>query len=172
VVKALPENSRGSFGNKCKAKTYKMKKQELYKELEMNEFFWGDCFIVARNENIADIIGEIDSICISENRNPLANNWNELSFSDCSDLLFNAFKFDLAYTGCEKMPTEKAEYYRNIITSKFKESETKCYTNWLQNPWKSKNSASWSPITDNTYDMAIVFVDNSKIAFIYFISED
>jgi hypothetical protein len=34
----------------------------------MEEFFCGDCFIVARNENISDIIGEIDSICVSENR--------------------------------------------------------------------------------------------------------
>lgn len=138
----------------------------------MNEFYYGDSFIIERNENNSDIIMEIDSICVCENKNPLGNKWNQLSFSECSELLLNAFNFDLAYTACAIMTEEKATYYRNLLVSKFKESETRCFTNWHQNPWKSKNGASWNSISDNTFDMAIVFVDDSKIAFTYFISED
>jgi hypothetical protein len=149
-----------------------MKKQELYKEFGMEEFYWGDSFIVDRDGSSSDIIKDIDNICVAENRNPLANKWNELNFSECSELLLNAFNFDLAYTSCAIMSTEKAEYYRNLITSKFKESDARCFTNWSQSPWKSKNGAGWDPITDNTFDMAIVFVDDLKIAFTYFISED
>jgi hypothetical protein len=149
-----------------------MTKRDLYKELGMGEFFWGDSFIVDRDETNLDIIKEVDKICIFENRNPLAEKWNELNFAECAELLFNAFNYDLAYTGCAVMSTEKAENYKNHIFSKFKESDTKCFTNWFQNPWKSKNGASWNSITENTFDMAIVLVDNKKIAFTYFISED
>jgi hypothetical protein len=149
-----------------------MTKQNLYKELGMDEFIWGDCFMVQRTENEIDVINSIDNICIAENRNPLGENWNEISYTDCSELLLNAFIFDLAYTSGANMSTEKAEYFRDTVFSNFDEYSTKCYTNWYQNPWKSKNGASWNPITENTFDMAIVLVDRTKIVFTYFISED
>jgi hypothetical protein len=149
-----------------------MKKQDLYNEFGMNEFYWGDSFIIDRDTFGSDIIKEIDNICVYESKTPLAEKWNELEFSDCSELLLNAFNFDLAYQGCKIMPIEKAEYYKNLIVSKFEKSDTKCFTNWFQNPWKSKNGASWNSITDNTFDMAIILADSKKIAFTYFISED
>jgi hypothetical protein len=149
-----------------------MGKQELYKEMGMDEFYWGDCFIIDRNENDSDTIRCIDTVCIVEGRHALADKWNELSFSECSELLLNAFNFDLAYQSCAIMPTEKAAYYRNFLVSKFKDTDTKCFTNWFQNPWKSKHGASWNPITDNTFDMVIVLADATKIAFTLFISED
>lgn len=149
-----------------------MKKRELYKELGMDEFYFGDSFIVDRDKSCFDIIKEIDHLCITEKRNPLGGKWNELNFGECSDLLLNAFNFDLAYKDFAVMPIEKAEFYRNFIVSKFDESDTVCFTNWFQNPWKNKNVVVWNPITDNTFDMAIVFADSTKIVFTYFIGED
>ncbi|WP_445722692.1 hypothetical protein [Flavobacterium sp.] len=149
-----------------------MKKQDLYKELRMDEFFWGGSFIVDRDKVDSELIKEIDRICVFENKTPLAEKWKKLNLKECSDLLLNAFNFDLAYQGYAIMTTDKAEYYKKLIVSKFDESDTKCFTNWCQNPWKSKNGASWNSVTENTFDMAIVLADKTKIAFTYFISED
>lgn len=149
-----------------------MTKRDLYKEFGMDEYIWGDSFIVERTENELSVIHCIDNICMAEKRNPLGDKWNEISFVDCKEMLLNAFNFDLAYTSGANMSTEKAEYYRDLVFTNFKVTDTKCYTNWFQNPWKSKNGASWNPITENTFDMAIVLADTTKIAFTYFISED
>lgn len=149
-----------------------MKKTDLYKEFGMDEFIWGDSFIVERTENEFDDINYIDSICIIEKRNPLGDKWNQIGFVECKEMLLSAFNFDLAYTTGANMSNEKAKYFRDIIFSNFEVIDTKCYTNWYKNPWKSKNGASWNPITENTFDMAIVLVDTTKIAFTYFISED
>lgn len=149
-----------------------MKKRDIYTEFGMSEFIWGDSFIVERNESNEDIISEIDNLCVAENRNPLGEKWFEISFLEGSILLQNAFNFDLAYSSGQNMPKEKAVFYRDLITSKFNEPETKCFTNWDRNPWTSKKGGSWNPISENTFDMAVIFADNSKISFTYFISED
>jgi hypothetical protein len=134
-----------------------MKKQNLYKELKMKEFYDGDSFIVDRNNKFISVIENIDDICTSENRNCLGEKWNKIDFVKCSELLKNAFNFDLAHPNSANMTADKAGYYHDFIVSKFTEIQTACYTNWSQSPWESKNGASWNPITENTFDMAIVF---------------
>ena len=146
------------------------KRQNLFKPMGMNSYFEGNCFIVKRSK--LNIFTELNNICISENIIPLDAKWKEFSFVDGTALLLNAFNFDLCYMDSENMPKEKAEYYTNFITKKFNVSATTCYSNWFQNPFKNNSGLGAIAITNNTSDMAIIFVDNSKIAFTYFISED
>jgi hypothetical protein len=153
-----------------------MKKIELYKQLEMEGFFWGDSFEYDIANQIISHEGEVlellDRICLTENLKPLNGEWNKLTFEDCNKLLMDALRFDLAFMTSEHMPKEKAEYFHEQILNRISTDACRCYTNWFRNPWEDRNGASWNSITQNTFDMAIVFLDNKKLLFTYFISED
>ena len=149
-----------------------MIKKDLYKALGMEQYCWGDCFMIDHEAAANKTIELIDKICIAEKLNPLAKQWNEISFDACNALLENAFNFDLAYSSSELMPKEKAIYYKDYVMTNFNASETRCFTNWQKNPWTGRKGGSWLPITDHTFDIAIVLVDSTKLIFTYFISED
>lgn len=151
-----------------------MTKTDICKNSGMDEFIWGDCFEIAIdhfNSNTKHI-ELLDTICVNEQLKPLADKWQKIDFDECCDLLLNALHFDLAYQNCENMPYEKALYFQKNIIEKINKNDCHCYSNWFQNPWKTINGASWNPVTENTFDMAIVFIDSKKVIFTYFISED
>jgi hypothetical protein len=153
-----------------------MIKTDLYHALGMDKFFRGDSFEldISKEDSSSEaaIFELLDKVCLSENRTPLNGSWNRLSLTECSKLLSRAFQYDLAYTSCELMSSDKAQYYREIVMSKVDSTKCFCYTNWGGSPWESSGGAGWDPITENTFDMAIVLIDTQKIVFTYFISED
>lgn len=152
-----------------------MNKIDLYKKNGLSEYVWGDSFEIELKEfditNNDKIFELFDKICEQENKAKLSNLWFELSQIDAKEILENAFNRDLAYTSGINMPIEKAKILANSYFAKLN-SDFKSFTNWDRNPWKSQNGAGWNPITKNTFDMAILLIDKSKVIFTYFISED
>ena len=152
-----------------------MNRIDLYEKHNLSEFVWGDSFEIKLNDfDINDnekIFKFFDIICERENVTKLSESWYELSQMEAKELLENAFNRDLAYTSGINMPIEKA---KKITKTYFEELESnfKSFTNWDRNPWTSQNGAGWNPITHNTFDMAILLIDKSKLIFTYFISED
>lgn len=153
-----------------------MEKIELFDILGMNKFFAGGSFEYSlRNLTIGDesaINKTLDEICLKENLIPLGEEWRKLSFLEGSNLLLNAFRYDLAYMSSERMSKEKAKYFQEQVLDRVDKNKCICYTNWFDNPWENKNGSSWNSVTKHTLDMAIVIIDEKKLVFTYFIGED
>lgn len=149
-------------------------KRKMIKKLDIKKYLNGDSFTYKvdcdlSNENkLHHILDEVSNL---EKLNPLKGEWNKLSYSDSSDLLLSALRYDLAYRTSERMPLEDAKYFHNRILSGIDKDNCICFTNWFENPWKSEGS-SWNSISDCTFDMAIVFIDKKKVVFTYLTSED
>lgn len=153
-----------------------MTKTDLYNSLGMDEYFYGDSFelnISAQDTTTTIQIFELlDKICLAENRTPIHESWRELHYDECSNLLKHAFHYDLAYENSERMLNEEATAYQAELMGRMNKTDSRFFTNWDNNPWNGKSSSGWSSITENTYDMAIILMDEEKLIFTYFISED
>lgn len=153
-----------------------MDKIDLFDGLGMNKLFAGGAFeYYMRSLTIADenaLNKTLDEICSKENLIPLEGKWRRLNFLECSNLLLNAFRYDLAYMSSERMPEEKAQYFQEQILDRVNKDKCVCYTNWFNNPWQDKNGSSWNSITEYTFDLAVVIIDEKKVVFTYFIGED
>ncbi len=153
-----------------------MNKIDLYTQLGMEGSFWGGLFEYEikgqQLETDNEIFDLLDRVCLAEHFTPLNGEWNKLGFEDCCRLLKNALTYDLAFTSSERMPKAKAEQFYEEILSRVNTQTCKCFTNWFQSPWDSDEGVSSNPITENTFDMAIIFIDSERLVFAYFISED
>ncbi len=153
-----------------------MKKREISDELGMEEYVWGEASILfpegldlSVEKNRFQVL---DEICASEDYTPLGDKWRSFSFSDCSELLLNAIEFDIAYSSTRITPPEIAQKFHQTLLEGFQENNTYCYSNRSSNHWKSKNGGGWNPLTPHTFDISIVFINQEKILFCCFISED
>jgi hypothetical protein len=72
---------------------------------------------------------------------------------------------------CERMPLAEAYRIQKSILEEINSNECVCYTNWFKSPWDSGES-SWNSISECTFDIAIVFIDESKVLFTYIVGED
>ena len=65
------------------------------------------------------------------------------------------------------------EIFKNTI-SKLNTKEIRfCYSNCFGTPWEQiGNGYSFNSITEQTFDIGIVMIDNKKLLFTYFMSED
>ena len=152
-----------------------MERVELFKKLEFKDYFDGDSFAykvgdcdLNKEEELHSVL---DEVCRLENLTPLKGEWNKLSFSDSSDLLLYALRYDLVFTSRERISMEDAKYFHNKILESIDKDKCVCFTNWFQNPWKSGGS-SWNSISECTFDIAIVFIDKNKVVFTYIVGED
>ncbi len=114
----------------------------------------------------------LDEICTQENLIPLQGRWRRLDFQEYCDLLLNGLWHDLAFLSCERMSKSEAETFFEELISRFDKNQCNCYTNWLNNPWKTNAGLSWNSITSNTFDLALIVLDKEKALFTYFIAED
>lgn len=154
-----------------------MERRDIFTELGMGQYIWGNAYLyhisnldisVAKNRFL-----KFDEICKAENWKPLGDTWNSLEFSACSQLLLDSIEFDIAYSSARITPKEIAKKFHGILLQDFHENDSYCYSNWLNNHWRSKeNGSSWNPLTENTFDLSTVFVDSNKILITCFRSED
>jgi hypothetical protein len=151
-----------------------MEKSKLFLNNEFNKNFDGNSFaykVACDLDNIVDVQVALDEVCKLESLIPLTENWNKVDFVYASNLLFGALKYDLVYRRCERLNDVKAKYFHDIILANIENGKCICFTNWFTNPWKSEEG-SWNPISNHTFDIAIVFIDEKKIIFTYIVGED
>ncbi len=144
------------------------------KKLDFKKYTGGDSFTYKVDCDLSkenELHNILDEVCSLENLIPLKGEWNKLSYSDLSDLLLSALRYDLAFMASERMSLEDAKYFHNRILSGIDRDKCICFTNWFENPWKS-DGASWNSISECTFDMAVVFVDEEKVVFTYLTGED
>ncbi len=94
----------------------------------------------------------------------------KIDFTAANKLLQYALQYDLAYS-IELAPEEKAQTFKNLMLSGFESGDCICYTNWSGFPGE-ENCLGWEPLTENTFDIAIVFMNQNKMVVTYFIAED
>lgn len=155
----------------------KMEKKDIFQKLDMGEYIWGDAFLYSINGvdfSIEDNrLVKLDEICKEESWEQLGDTWNSLSFSECSELLMDSIEFDIAYSSARITPNEIAKEFHKTLLKEFKADDTYCYSNWFNNHWRSnENGSSWNSLTENTFDLSTVFVNQDKILITCFRSED
>ncbi len=146
----------------------------MIEKLDIKKFINGDSFTYKIDCDLSkenELHNILDEVCNLEDLIPLKGEWNKLSYSDSSDLLLSALRYNLAFTSCERMPLEDAKYFHNRILTGIDKENCICFTNWFQNPWKSGGS-SWNSVSKSTFDMAIAFVDAKRVVFTYLTDED
>jgi len=153
-----------------------MNQKNIYKELKLDEYLWGDAFeieIVDQDISTDDNrIVLLDKVCALKNLNQLGPGWNKIEFDKATDLLLKSLRYDLAYSSAEIAPLEKAAFVQKEIIKDF-DGLSHCYTNWSGGPWGDNTGGTgWDPLTENTFDLGIVLINNSKLTFVLHISED
>jgi hypothetical protein len=156
-----------------------MKRIDLFNKLGLNGrlLMGGDSFEYHISDSDINIDNQeflmelLDKVCISEGLIPLYGEWNSLSFSEAADLLLNAFRYDLAFASSEQMSLGDAQYFQGEILKGIDSSQCCCFTNWFQKIWQSPERAS-NPISECTFDIAIVIITPNKISFTYVLGED
>lgn len=146
----------------------------MIKKLDFKKLSGGDSFTYKVDDDLSnekELYRILDEVCSLENLIPLKGEWNKLSYSDLSDLLLSALRYDLAFKACERMPLDDAKYFHDRILSGIDKNNCVCFTNWFENPWKS-GGTSWNSISNCTFDIAIVFIDEDKLVFTYLTGED
>jgi hypothetical protein len=150
-----------------------MHRRNIYQEFGMEH--WGDAFEITVTDDISTHSKRLlllDQICASENLLPLETEWTEMVFAEATALLKNALRYDLAYSSCENIPEDRALQLQLKIIQELDQESTYCYTNWRKSPWDGEMEHSWIPLTEHTFDLGILFLNQQKLIFVYFISED
>lgn len=154
----------------------KMDKRDLFTELGMEEYIWGDAFLYIIPGTDLSIeknrFSVLDEICKNEDWIPLGDSWKTFDFAECSQILLDSISFDIAYSSCRITPEEKAEEFHRALLRDFSERDTVCYSNWSNNHWQSKNGSSWNSLTENTFDLSTVFMSGERVLITCFRSED
>ena len=155
----------------------KMEKLDIFQELDMGEYIWGNAFLYSISEIDLSIVENrfliLDEICKEEGWKKLGDTWNSLNFSECAELLMDSIEFDIAYSSSRITPNEVAQYFLKTLLNEFIENDSYCYSNWFNNHWRSNNNgSSWNSLTENTFDLSTVFVNRDKILITCFRSED
>lgn len=154
-----------------------MKRTDLFNELRLNECLMGDSFeyrisdLDLNLDNREFLMKLLDEVCVSEGLIPLYGKWNSLNFSEATDLMLNAFHYDLAFAAIERMTLGDAQYFQKKILESIDQSQCRCFTNWSQKIWQSE-SWSWNSISECTFDIAIVIVTQNRVLFTYVLGED
>jgi hypothetical protein len=153
----------------------RMNQRDIYKELQL-DYLWGDAFEIEIGDQ--DISTEdkrialLDKVCTLKDLKQLGAAWNKIDFEKAKDLLLKSLRYDLAYSSVEIAPLEKAVFLQKEIIQDF-DGLSHCYSNWSGSPWGDNGGGTgWDPLTENTFDLGIILINNSKMTFILHISED
>lgn len=118
------------------------------------------------------LINDEDSWAI-EGLNMLGENWIEVGFDDANELLLNLLRFDLAYRNSERLTYESAKKLHDLMMFGYAKDDSYFYVNYEGNPWQGNGHCSGWPLTyDWTLDYAVVIINQHKLTFSYFLSED
>ncbi len=143
----------------------------------MGEFIWGNAYkFMIENIDLTiedNRFSTLDQICQLENWKELGNTWYAKSFEVCSELLLDSIEFDMAYSESRITPEEKAKIFHKNLLDGFYSSNSFCYSNWLNNHWRStENGSFWNSLTENTFDLSTVFIQKDQLLITCFRSED
>jgi hypothetical protein len=153
-----------------------MHERNLYQELALNKYLWGDIFLV-RIDGL-DIhtkesrLALLNQHCERKGLHSLADHWHEIDGNTGKALLRKMLQYDLAYSSAQITSADKAEYFYQALISPFLGKAMYGYTNWKGSPWDSSTEASWMPLTEHTFDLGIVLISQEAMLFAYSISED
>lgn len=155
----------------------RIEKKNIFEELRMDEYIWGSAFVFTIEDSDLSLESNrfsiLNKICKSENWNELGDSWYPKSFEQCSELLLDSIEFDMAYSEARITPKEKAKEFHNNLLKGFTKNNSCCYSNWVNNHWKSReNGSSWNSLTENTFDLSTVFIKQNQILITCFRSED
>jgi hypothetical protein len=153
-----------------------MNQRSIYKELQLDKYLWGDAFeIEVIDQDIStedNRITLLDKVCTLKDLKQLGPGWNKIDFGKATYLVLKSLRYDLAYSSAEIATLEKATLLQKEIIKDFDEL-SHCYTNWSGSPWgDNTGGVGWDPLTENTFDLGIVLLNNSKLTFLLHISED
>jgi hypothetical protein len=154
-----------------------MEKRDLFNALGMGTYIWGDAFLYSLSPNDLATpdthLSILDAICEAQNWTPIGKSWKPYRFSECAELLMDAIEFDIAYSTSRITPPEVALTFHQALIKDFSEETTHCYSNWMNNHWRSKaQGSSWRSLTENTFDLSTVFIKPDRILITCFRSED
>ncbi|MBQ4822366.1 hypothetical protein [Aquimarina sp. MMG016] len=104
----------------------------------------------------------------------LNENWKEFDFEYGKEMLFNAIRYDLAYSNSERMSLENARKFHHLIMSDYEKKNTFIYCNYDKSPWDKSSGGygGWNLTDDWTFDIGIILINSHKLTFNYFLSED
>ena len=104
----------------------------------------------------------------------IGENWTEFDFDYGKEMLFDALRFDLAYSRSERLPISIAQKLYELIISDYKKDNTFIYCNYNKSPWDKESGGygGWNLTDDWTFDLGIVLINSNKLTFNYFLSED
>ncbi len=167
-----------------------MTRKDIFEDLNMGEFVWGNAFVldISQHDSAthAQRIVLMDTACEMENErlatdedsyierlNILGDHWEPIPFDEGSQLLFNAIRFDIAYSSSEHTPVAQAQVFHQALMENYTEENSFIYTNYSNSPWGNQGSYSGFPLTeDATFDIGVAMINSTKLTFAYFLSED
>ena len=155
----------------------KIDKTNIFNKLQMGEYIWGNAFHFVVSDFDLSIhrnqIQILDEICKTENWNEISNKWNSMTYPKCSELLKDSIEFDMAYSQTRITPKNVAVKLHAGLLKGFTRENSYCYSNWLNNHWRSnQNGSFWTSLTENTFDLSTVFINQETILMTCFRSED
>jgi hypothetical protein len=151
-------------------------KIDLYKELQLDNYYWGGALKIITKVDInskADIINALDQVCKNEKLSPLGEDWNEINYDEFKLLLNSALQFNLGFSGHRVMSIEEAHTYFETLTNDFDINASKYFTNCFNHFWDDEDKGyTGNSISENTLDLAVSMVNYNKLLFVYFLFED
>ena len=129
--------------------------------------------MIYKKENRLSLDNDLlNEVCIKEGLNSLDESWNKIDFSEGEKMLKSMIIHDLAYINTRVVDEIIAQDISYKLIQSIGKSNIKCYTNWFLNPWESKISEGWNSVTTNTIDMALAFLNNDELLFVWKVGED
>lgn len=149
----------------------------IEKEIDIGSNVWGYAYEIKIKQILKsekEIFEVLDEFCLAQNLNQLNDTWNKIAFNKAQKLLKNCLTYDIAYSSSRINKSEEVETIFTNFMSKLNVKEIRyCFANCFGNPWEeTENGYGFNSITKQTFDIGIVIIDNNKLLFAYFMSED
>jgi len=145
--------------------------------IDIGNDVWGCAFEIELKQTIqseGELFGVIDEFCKKNKFKQLKDTWNRIEFKKAKKLLKNCLTYDIVFSSERISESETVEKNFRSMLSKLNTKEIKfCFSNCSGNPWELLgNGYGFNPITEQTFDIGIVIVDNEKVLFFCFMGED
>ncbi|WP_373549477.1 hypothetical protein [Haliscomenobacter sp.] len=114
----------------------------------------------------------LDKFCEDKNLTKLGNLWVPIDFATASYFINKGLQFSIAFNTAENgCDAETVKRNQNALLKSFDELNNKgCFTNCFGDPWSGNYSSN--PLTEQTFDVAIVIISQDKVLLVYFMDED
>lgn len=146
------------------------------KEIYLGAHIWGHAYEYDLDESISselEAFSLLDQICADHQLEQLGNLWNPIAVETARSMMGKGLRFDIAYNSPHSFEPGEVEAIEKRLFDRLDWSKTiLTYTNCFGDPWAESSGFSWNPLTQQTFDVAIVVVEPQRLFLIYFMSED